>query len=190
MSGTTLNGVTETALRLQVLRQLAHWEGAAERLDDFEASASPAAWNSLERYLGLTLRGELKEACEQLRREAASVRASYNAARTQDALERISDALSALRESYLQTELLVDYYADAVRSRANPELGAQLRACDIMAERAPAGGREKLGRRAPPVMTYFKPGIGAAILRIGTPLLRLERFARASAPGQALRGRQ
>jgi hypothetical protein len=43
MSGTTLNGVTETALRLQVLRQLAHWEGAAERLDDFEASASHAA---------------------------------------------------------------------------------------------------------------------------------------------------
>ena len=170
MSGTALNSIAETALRRQVLRQVAHWEGAAERLDDFEASASPAAWNSLERYLGLTLRGELKEAREQLRREAAAVRASYNAARTQRALELVSDAVSALRDRYLQTELLVDYYVDAVRSRANPEVGAQLRACDIMAERALTGGLEKLGRPAPPIMTYFKPGIGAAILRMGTKL--------------------
>ena len=170
MSGTVLDSVAETALRRQVLRQVAHWEGAAERLDDFEASASPAAWNSLERYLGLTLRGELKEAREQLRREAATVRASYNAARTQGALELVSDAVSILRDRYLQTELLVDYYVDAVRSRANPEVGAQLRACDIMAERALSGGLEKLGRPAPPIMTYFKPGIGAAILRMGTKL--------------------
>ena len=47
-------------LRRQVLRQLTHWEGAAERLDDFEATASPAAWGMIERYVGVTLRGELK----------------------------------------------------------------------------------------------------------------------------------
>jgi hypothetical protein len=165
-----LASLGDTALRRQVLRQINHWEGAAERLDDFEASASPAAWNSLERYLGLTLREELKQAREQLRREAAAVRANYTAARTHEAVQRIGDSVSILRDRYLQTELLVDYYVDAVRSRANPEVAVQLRACDIMAERALSIGLEKLGRRPPPLMTYFKPGIGASILRMGTPL--------------------
>ena len=34
-------------LRSQLLRQLNHWEGVAERLDDFEATASQEAWASL-----------------------------------------------------------------------------------------------------------------------------------------------
>jgi len=69
-------------LKRHVLRQLTHWEGAAERLDDFEASATPAAWASLERRVGVTLRDELKEARAQLKREAAVVRAGFNAARS------------------------------------------------------------------------------------------------------------
>jgi hypothetical protein len=39
-----------------------------------------------------------------------------------------------------------------------------------MAERAIRSAVEPLGHRVPPVITYFKPGLGAAILRIGTPL--------------------
>jgi hypothetical protein len=57
-----------------------------------------------------------------------------------------------------------------VRSRTNPELGAQLRACDVMAERATGSALERLGRPVPPIMTYFKPGRGASILRPGTRL--------------------
>lgn len=157
-------------LRRQVLRQLTHWEGAAERLDDFEATASPAAWATLERYVGVTLRGELKQARDQLKREAVAVRAAFNAARGRRDLERIADQVSHLRDRYLQTELLVDFYVDAVRSRGNPEVGAQLRACDVMAERAILTALEPLGVATPPVLTYFKPGIGASILRIGTRL--------------------
>ena len=71
-----------TGLRSQVLRQINHWEGAAERLDDFEASASPDAWASLERYVGVALRSGLKAARVQLKREAAAVRASFDAARS------------------------------------------------------------------------------------------------------------
>jgi hypothetical protein len=52
----------------------------------------------------------------------------------------------------------------------NPELGAQLRACDIMAERAVAGALEQLGRPVPPILIYPKPGRGASILRPGTRL--------------------
>jgi hypothetical protein len=157
-------------LRRHVLRQLNHWEGAAERLDDFEATASTAAWAGLERYVGVTLREELKNARDQLKREAAVVRATFNAARSRLDIERVADQLARLRDRYLQTELLVDFYVDAVRSRQNPEVGTQLRACDIMAERAIGGALQALGRRPPPIMTYFKPGIGASILRIGTPL--------------------
>jgi hypothetical protein len=157
-------------LRRHVLRQLTHWEGAAERLDDFEATATPAAWSSLERRVGVTLRGELKEAREQLRREAAVVRAGFSAARTRPELEQIDRQIARLRERYMKAELLVDFFVDAVRSRTNPELGIQLRACDEMARRTIACALDPLGLPVPPIITYFKPGLGAAILRIGTSL--------------------
>src|SRR5258707_13440576 len=120
-------------LRSQLLRQINHWEGASERLDDFEASASSEAWSSLERYVGVTLRGGLKEAREQLKREAIAVRAVFNAIRTRPELERLADQVALLRKRYLQTELLVDFYVAAVRARANPEGSLQLRPCDVMA---------------------------------------------------------
>lgn len=157
-------------LRRQILRQLTHWEGAAERLDDFEATASPAAWAALERATGVTLRGELKEARDQLKREALAVRSTFAACRSRAELDRLANQVIRLRDRYLQTELLVDFYVDAVRSRTNPELAAQLRACDVMAERAIGDALAPLGRQAPPLITYFKPGIGASILRVGTPL--------------------
>lgn len=157
-------------LRSQVLRQLNHWEGAAERLDDFEATASPEAWASLERYVGVTLRGGLKEARDQLKREAVAVRGSFNAVRSRSELERVADQVALLRKRYLQTELLVDFYVAAVRARANPEVGLQLRACDVMADRVVRSALEPLTINVPPIMTYFTTGIGASILRIGTRL--------------------
>ena len=99
-----------------------------------------------------------------------AVRAAYVAARTRPEVEHVADQVARLRDRYLQTELLVDFYVDAVRSRANPEVGAQLRACDVMAERAIVTALEPLRLQTPPILTYFKPGIGASILRIGTPL--------------------
>src|ERR1700727_2613871 len=80
----------------QVLRQLNHWEGAAERLDDFEATASPEAWASLERYVGVTLRAGLRDARDQLKREAIAVRATFNAVRSRADLERIADQVALL----------------------------------------------------------------------------------------------
>src|SRR5260221_8540959 len=91
-------------LRSQLLRQVNHWEGAAERLDDFEATASPVAWASLERYVGVTLRGGLKQARDQLKLEAVAVRANFKAARSRSELERGADQVALLRKRYLQTE--------------------------------------------------------------------------------------
>jgi hypothetical protein len=75
----TVTDRVSAGLRSQVLRQLNHWEGAAERLDDFEATALPEAWATLERYVGVTLRDGLKQARDQLKREAVAVRASFKA---------------------------------------------------------------------------------------------------------------
>jgi hypothetical protein len=157
-------------LRSQLLRQINHWEGAAERLDDFEATASPEAWASLERYVGVALRGGLKQAREQLKREAAAVRAGFNAARSRAEMDRVADHLGLLRKRYLQTELLVDFYVSAVRARMNPEVGLQLRACDVMADRVVRSTLDQLNIKTPPIMTYFTTGIGASIMRIGTRL--------------------
>jgi hypothetical protein len=157
-------------LRSQALRQLNHWEGAAERLDDFEATASADAWASLERYVGVTLRAGLKGARDQLKREGAAARAAFNAVRSRSDLERVTDEIAMLRKRYLQTELLVDFYVSAVRARSNPEVSLQLRACDVMADRAISRALNKLDTKAPPIMTYFTTGIGASILRIGTRL--------------------
>ncbi len=160
----------DAPLRRHVLRQLNHWEGAAARLDDFEASAPAEAWAGLERYVGVALRKGLEEARAQLQRESTAVRAAYNAVRTHEDLERVAGQVAGIRKRYLQTELLVDFYVAAVRARANPEVGAQLRACDVMAERAIHGVLDQLGLTTPPVLTYFTTGIGASILRIGTKL--------------------
>ena len=157
-------------LRSQILRQINHWEGAAERLDDFEATASPEAWANIERYVGVALRGGLKQAREQLKREAAVVRASFNAARSKADLDRVANHVGLLRARYLQTELLVDFYVSAVRARMNPEVGLQLRACDVMADRVVRGALDQLNVKTPPIMTYFTTGIGASIMRIGTRL--------------------
>ena len=157
-------------LRSQILRQINHWEGAAERLDDFEASASPDAWASLEQYVGVSLRKGLKAAREQLRLEATAVRANFNAARSLSNLEQLAESVALLRKRYLQTELLVDFYVSAVRERSNPEVSLQLRACDVMADRVVRSVLEQLKHEVPPIMTYFTTGIGASILRIGTRL--------------------
>src|SRR5262249_33557991 len=117
-----------------------------------------------------TLRAGLKEAREQLKREAIAVRAAFNAVRTRAELERLADHTAILRKRYLQTELLVDFYVAAVRARSNPEVGLQLRACDVMADRTVRGALEPLGMKTPPIMTYFTTGVGASILRIGTKL--------------------
>jgi hypothetical protein len=159
-----------SGLRSHLLRQINHWAGAAERLDDFEATASPEAWASLERYVGVTLRGGLKEARDQLKREAVAVQAVFNAARSRSDLERVADQVGLLKKRYLQTELLVDFYVGAVRARANPEVGLQLRACDVMADRVVRGALEPLSLKVPPILTYFTTGVGASILRIGTRL--------------------
>lgn len=143
---------------------------AASRLETLETAASPEAWNGLERYLGVTLRRNLAGATAQLRKEAAVLRAQFNAARTVDDLEYVRSRVVAFRRRYTQTETLVDFYGDAVNTRTNPNLAALLRACDTMAIRSMAQVLGPLGKQTPPVLSYVDKGLGASILKAGLRL--------------------
>ena len=139
---------------------------AVSRLENLEALASPGAWAGLERYLGVALRQNLAEALSRLQKEAAVLRAQFNAAQTADGLERVRSHVVAFRRRYTRTATLVEFYGDAVNTRTNPDVAALLRACDEMAVRSMAQVLEPLGKTTPPVLTYLDiKELGAAILK-------------------------
>jgi len=143
---------------------------AVSRLENLETVASPGAWNGLERYLGVTLRRNLAESVGWLQKEAAVLRAQFDASRTEGDLERVRSRVVAFRQRYMQTETLVDFYGDAVNSRTTQNLAALLRACDTMAIRSMAQVLDPLGKPTPPVLTYVDKGLGASILKAGLRL--------------------
>jgi hypothetical protein len=157
-------------LRRQLHRQIAHWEMAATELSNLEQTASPQAWSSLERYVGVSLRKSLEMAIDQLRREARVVRALFEAARTMEGLDRVSRELVSIRDRYLKTETLIDYYGHAVNTRTNPALATNLRAFDVLAMRSINQLLEPMGKPTPPVLTYLDKGLGASILKAGLRL--------------------
>jgi hypothetical protein len=159
------------ALRSQVARQVAHWTMAVSRLEDLEALASAGAWAGLERYLGVALRQNLAEAVTRLQKEAAALRARFDAAQTGEELERVRSHVVDFRKRYMRTATLVDFYGSAVNTRTNPHIAALLRACDEMAVRSMAQVLDPLGKTTPPVLTYLDiEGLGAAILKQGLRL--------------------
>jgi hypothetical protein len=157
-------------LRRHVNRQIMHWWSAAEGLSNLESMASASAWAQLERYLGVAVRKSLNEAVDQLVRECDVLRAQFRAARSLSDLKAVQHGTIAFRDRYLRTETLVDYYSHAVNTRTSAELGATLRACDLMAQRSMQAVLEPLGQRVPHVLTYFDRGLGASILKAGLRL--------------------
>lgn len=161
---------TYPILRGQLERQLLHWELATTELARLEHTASPQAWASLERYVGVSLRKRLNEAALQLRREAAVVRAMAEAAREAQDLDAVWQRLYQFRERYLRTETMLDYYGQAVNTRTNESLSANLRAMDVLAWRSMTQLLDQLGKQSPPVLTYLDKGLGASILKAGLRL--------------------
>jgi hypothetical protein len=64
----------------------------------------------------------------------------------------------------------VDFFADALATRASPELGALLRACDHIATRSMAEALTPLGRQVPAALSYLDAGMGASVLKAGLRL--------------------
>lgn len=158
------------AIRVQVARQVAHWRTAVVVLEDLDNFASPAAWQSLERYLGGALRAKLRTAIDRLRREANVLEAQLRAADTSDELEHVRRLVVRFRMRVLRTETALDFYGDAVNTRTNPRLAALLAGCDVLARRSLEVVLGPLDKPVPPVLTYIDKGLGASILRSGLRL--------------------
>lgn len=158
------------AIKTQIARQVAHWTAAAVRLQDLDDLASPAAWSSLERYLGLSIRQHLSEVVAQLDREATSLQAALAAAFSAADLSAVRRQLLAFRKRYMNVETTLDFYADAINTRTNPKIAGYLRACDTLAHRSMAQLLDLLGKPTPVVLTYIDKGLGASILKAGLRL--------------------
>jgi hypothetical protein len=157
-------------MRSQIGREVSHWIMAASRLEDLENFAAPEAWDGLERYLGIAIRQRLGDAVERLQRQAAALRAAFNTAQTMALLARVRQQLVAFRQRYLRTETTLDFYADAINTRTNPEIATLLRACDFLAQRSMCEVLDQLGKPTPLVLTYLDKGLGASILKAGLRL--------------------
>jgi hypothetical protein len=162
-------------------RQVAHWRQAAASLAQVEELTSPSAWQSLEQYLGVTIRRCLLEAVTRLLREGDSLAAALSAAREPHDWQDIRKRLLAFRLRYLRTETTLDFYADAINTRSSPRLGALLRACDALAYRSMAAVLDQLGLVTPLVLCYVNEGLGASILKANLRLWDRETLSPAAA---------
>ena len=159
-----------SAVRAQLARQVAHWIAATERLQDPEEIASEASWSYLERYLGVTLRGNLTASVGRLQRQAAILKAAFEAAQSLADMEAVQRRLLDFRCRYLRTETTLEFFAEAINTRTSPTVRAYLRACDSLAHRSMAAVLDQLGKSAPVALVYVDKGLGASILKAGLRL--------------------
>ncbi|UFS71445.1 hypothetical protein LPW11_04425 [Geomonas sp. RF6] len=153
------------ALRAQLGRQVAHWGVATARLQKPGDLASEGAWQNLEKYLGITLRKHLALSVERLERHCTALRGAFQAARSVAELQEVANKLLDFRQRYLKTETTLEFYADAIRSRTSPEVGAVLRGCDSLAHRSMSLVLDQLGKPVPATLTFIDKGMGALILK-------------------------
>jgi hypothetical protein len=158
------------ALRLQLERQVSHWEVASLGLSEPSSFASPVAWQGLERYLDRAVRSSLEGSTNHLIREVAGLRSQLDQAKAGRELVLVARRLQSVRRLYSQVETVVSFFADAVNTRTSEVLGTHLRALDRVATASMAAVLIPLGRPTPPVLTYVDKGLGAAILRAGVRL--------------------
>ena len=157
------------AVQTQTERQIAHWALAASRLklDDL---ASLEAWGRLERYLGVSLRRHLTGVIDRLQGDANVLIAMQRAAHSPTAMAEVRRKLLAFRKQYLRTETTLDFFADAINVRTNPQIAALLRACDTLAYRSMTQLLDQIGKTTPIALTYLDKGLGASILKAGLRL--------------------
>jgi hypothetical protein len=158
------------AARTQLGAEVAHWHAAAHTLADLDAIAAPAAWASLERYLDAQVRARLRGIALALAREADQLAAAVSAASTAADVVRLRRKLLDFRHRYLQGEVVIDFYGEAVNTRTTPRLGRLLRGLDSIAVDSMDALLRPLGIDSPPVLTYLDKGLGASILRAGVRL--------------------
>ncbi|HEU5266381.1 MAG TPA: hypothetical protein VFU35_06755 [Jatrophihabitans sp.] len=151
----------------QVRSEIAHWRLAAEALGNLDDAAAPEAWAGLEAYLQRGIRDRLTAVVETLVQEARALERQAAAGRSDDVVRA---GVLALRTRYLQAEVIIDFYCDAVNSRTTPALSQLLRGLDAIAGDSMSATLTPLGIESPPALIYVDKGLGASILRAGVRL--------------------
>lgn len=146
--------------------QARHWVAAAHRLADLETLANAQAWKSLEQYMNVALRDRLQHAVQRLELRGEQLLQQLDS----ESPAEIHKRVDRYRGQYLKVEAMLDFFADAIVTRTNPEMVALLRACDKMAESAMHALLQPLGYPTPPVLCYIDKGLGASILKAGLRL--------------------
>lgn len=157
-------------LKTQLARQIAHWSFAVSRLEKLDELVAPEGWNGLETYLGVSIRQHLGGVVDRLKRQARLLEASLDAVSTTTELESVRRHVLQFRHRFLRAETTLDFYADAVNSRASSMTATLLRACDTMAQRSMSQVFDQIGKPTPLVLTYIDKGLGASILKAGLRL--------------------
>lgn len=152
-------------------RQLGHWVGAAQCFIDAEEFASRAAWESLERSIGLPVRTQLARTVEELLANGRTTAGVVRASRMDPAaLPEAHAAVQQFRRRYVQVETTLDFFGQAVNTRTSAHLRTALQFLDTVAYQSIERVLRPLGLPVPPVLTYLGEGLGASILRVGIRL--------------------
>jgi hypothetical protein len=160
-----------TALVDDLERQVQHWLESARACLDAESFASRAAWESVERAVGLPVRTQMARTVDELIRVGQAAETSVRVARTQPTgLPSAQAAVEAFRRRYLQVETTLDFFGQAVNSRTSLRLASTMATLDRLAHRSIAVSLEPAGLVVPPVLTYIGEGLGASIIRVGIRL--------------------
>ena len=154
----------------ELARQVEHWRMASMRLAELDLIAPPQSWQGLEHYLGVSLRQALDTSVQRLRFTADRLANSLRIATDEQSIASARAELLLLRRLYQRTEATVEFYADALATRAIPEVAVFLRACDHLATRSMAEILTPLGRQVPAALSYLGEGMGASVLRAGIRL--------------------
>jgi hypothetical protein len=158
------------ALRIQLERQVSHWDSASLALTRPEDFASQAAWQALERYLDVAIRSSLDKSTKRLRSEVGGLRVQLNNSHSVAELRTVQRRLEHVRQLYQKVETVVGFFSEAVNTRTSSRLATLLSATDFIAVQSMRTVLQPLGVTVPPVLTYVDKGLGASILRAGVRL--------------------
>ena len=156
--------------RLHLRREIEHWDNAINRMRDIDSRWSPIALNSLEHYLGLSIRKRLLEAVDRLEKSSRELYLQYGKIQEPNEYNLLRRQLLNLRRQYSRTETTLDFYADALNTRSNEYMGQLMSACDALARKSMFEALSPLRRETPHVLTFIDKGLGASILKMGLRL--------------------
>lgn len=149
----------------QVARQLGHWSQATSRLSKLDDLAASSAWNGLDEYLDITLKSSLQKGLSTLEQKSIMLQQKLHAISSVEDLKLFQLKVDTFKTNYLQTETILDFYADAINTRTNSDMASLMRACDRIAYNSMQKILKPLEKKTPPVLTYIAKGLGASVLK-------------------------